>query len=125
MDIGIIVTGFIGLVSTGFSWFLARKKYNAEVQSSEIDNLKKALEFYDKIVKDTDQKLKEYIHITKENRTIMYNLQNIMYELLNEVCVDNSCVLRKRYPKEQFDKIMKSISTSNNINVATVKYNKK
>ena len=65
IDVGILITGGIGLVSTVVSgwasWFFARKKYNAEVDSNEIENLKKSLEFYESIVKDNNKKLQFYI----------------------------------------------------------------
>ena len=65
IDIGIIITGSIGIVTTivsGWtSWFFARKKYYTEVDSNEIENLKESLKFYENIVKDNNQKLQFYI----------------------------------------------------------------
>lgn len=46
----IIITSLIGLFTTivsGISsWLLAKRKYNAEVDHSIIDNMKESLEFY-------------------------------------------------------------------------------
>lgn len=43
-----------------FTWLFARKKYNAEVNSDVIDNLSKALEFYQKISDDNTERLNKY-----------------------------------------------------------------
>ena len=60
IDVGILITGGIGLlttiVSSWASYFFARKKYNTEVDSNEIENLKKSLEFYEEIVRDNNKK---------------------------------------------------------------------
>ena len=67
IDVGILITGAAGLVTTVVSgwtsWFFARKKYNTEVDSNEIENLKKSLEFYESIVKDNNKKLQFYIDL--------------------------------------------------------------
>ena len=43
-----------------FTWHFARKKSNAEVNSDVIDNLSKALEFYQKISDDNTERLNKY-----------------------------------------------------------------
>ena len=50
IDIGILITGGKGIVTTvasGFtSWFFTRKKYNSEVDNNVIQNMKESLDFY-------------------------------------------------------------------------------
>lgn len=49
IDLGILITGGIGLITTivsGWaSWFFARKKYDSEVDSNLINNMKESLDF--------------------------------------------------------------------------------
>ena len=122
IDIGIIITGSIGIVTTivsGWaSWFFARKKYYTEVDSNEIENLKKSLEFYENIVKDNNQKLQFYINLAEENRVEVYRLKGIIHRLLNNSCLDNTCIKRQFYTEDQIKDILGEAipHTKNNIN---------
>lgn len=110
IDVGILITGGIGLVTTivsGWtSWFFARKKYNAEVDSNEIENLKKSLEFYESIVKDNNKKLQFYIDLAENNRIEVYRLKGVIHRLLNNSCLDNECIKRMFYTEEQIRNIL-------------------
>lgn len=110
IDIGIIITGGIGIVTTivsgWVSWFFARKKYYTEVDSNEIENLKKSLEFYENIVKDNNQKLQFYINLAEENRVEVYRLKGIIHRLLNNSCLDNTCIKRQFYTEDQIKDIL-------------------
>ena len=110
IDIGIIITGSIGIVTTivsGWaSWFFARKKYYTEVDSNEIENLKKSLEFYENIVRDNNQKLQFYINLAEENRVEVYRLKGIIHRLLNNSCLDNTCIKRQFYTEAQIKDIL-------------------
>lgn len=110
MDIGILITGAVGLVTTVVSswasWFFARKKYNTEVDSNEIENLKKSLEFYESIVKDNNKKLQFYIDLAEDNRIEVYRLKGVIHRLLNNSCLDANCLNRKFYTEEQIRDIL-------------------
>lgn len=110
IDVGILITGGIGLVTTVVSgwtsWFFARKKYNTEVDSNEIENLKKSLEFYESIVKDNNKKLQFYIDLAENNRIEVYRLKGVIHRLLNNSCLDNGCIKRKFYTEEQIREIL-------------------
>ena len=110
IDVGILITGGIGLITTivsGWtSWFFARKKYNTEVDSNEIENLKKSLEFYESIVKDNNKKLQFYIDLAEDNRIEVYRLKGVIHRLLNNSCLDNGCIKRKFYTDEQIREIL-------------------
>ena len=110
IDVGILITGGVGLVTTivsGWtSWFFARKKYNTEVDSNEIENLKKSLEFYESIVKDNNKKLQFYIGLAEDNRIEVYRLKGVIHRLLNNSCLDNDCIKRKFYTDEQIREIL-------------------
>lgn len=110
IDVGVLITGAVGLVTTVVSgwtsWFFARKKYNTEVDSNEIENLKKSLEFYENIVKDNNKKLQFYIDLAENNRIEVYRLKGVIHRLLNNSCLDNGCIKRKFYTEEQIREIL-------------------
>lgn len=114
IDLGILITGGIGLVTTivsGWtSWFFARRKYNTEVDSNEIENLKKSLEFYESIVKDNNEKLQFYINLAENNRIEVYRLKGVIHRLLNNSCLDNGCIKRKFYTEEQIREILGEVA---------------
>lgn len=114
IDTGILITGGIGMVTTivsGWtSWFFARRKYNTEVDSNEIENLKKSLEFYESIVKDNNKKLQFYIDLAENNRVEVYRLKGVIHRLLNNSCLDNGCIKRKFYTEEQIRDILGEIT---------------
>lgn len=109
----IIITGVVGLFTTICSsivtWLLAKRKYNSEVDSNEIDNLKKSLEFYEEIVKDNNRKLQFYIKLAEDNRVEVYRLKGVIHRLLNNSCLDNGCVKRKFYTEQQIREILGEI----------------
>ena len=114
IDVGILITGGIGLVTTVVSgwtsWFFARKKYNTEVDSNEIENLKKSLEFYESIVKDNNKKLQFYVDLAEGNRIEVYRLKGVIHRLLNNSCLDNGCIKRKFYTEEQIREILGEVA---------------
>ena len=69
IDGGIIITGIVGLSTTIISslvtWLFSRKKYNAEVNHDEIDNMKESLKFY-KELSESNQKILSEILVKSE-----------------------------------------------------------
>lgn len=110
VNLGILITGGVGMVTTFMSgwvsWFFARRKYNSEVDSNEIENLKKSLEFYEDIVRDNNKKLQFYIDLAENNRIEVYRLKGVIHRLLNNSCLDNGCIKRKFYTEEQIKDIL-------------------
>lgn len=119
IDVGILITGAVGLMTTivsGWtSWFFARKKYNTEVDSNEIENLKKSLEFYEDIVRDNNRKLTFYIDLAENNRVEVYRLKGVIHKLLNNSCLDNGCVKRQFYTEDQIRDILGEIASQNKV----------
>ena len=54
--VGYLVTAFAG---TFFGWLFGRKKYNAEVESTKVQNFDAAIEAYKKMYEDMISDLKE------------------------------------------------------------------
>lgn len=119
IDVGILITGAVGLMTTivsGWtSWFFARKKYDTEVDSNEIENLKKSLEFYEDIVRDNNKKLAFYIDLAENNRVEVYRLKGVIHRLLNNSCLDNGCIKRQFYTEEQIRDILGEIAPQNKV----------
>lgn len=69
-NIDVLATGLIGLfttiVSGWTSWLFARKKYNSEVDSQVITNMKESLEFYKQLSDDNKERLDQVLTQNKE-----------------------------------------------------------
>ena len=100
IDFGILITGGIGLITTivsGWtSWFFARKKYNSEVDSNLINNMKESLAFYEKLSTDNRERLEEVLKRNAELEQEVRELRKQMFNLMNSICIDLTCQLRKR-----------------------------
>ena len=114
IDTGIIITGCVGVITTMVSswatWFFSRKKYNSEVNTNEIENLKSSLEFYEKIVKENTKQLELYIELVENYRVEVYTLKGVINRLLNNSCLDNRCLAREYYTEEQIRDILDGIT---------------
>lgn len=103
LDIQVIVTGIVGLITTvtsGFvSWLFAKKKYNAEVDSNVIENMKQSLEFYTKLSDDNKARLDEALKRNEALEEEIRELRRQMFELMNNICYDMTCELRSKQPK--------------------------
>ena len=99
IDLGIIITGGIGalttIVSGWASWFYTRRKYNSEVDSNVIHNMKSSLDFYEQLTTDTNNRLKEILQKNKELETQVNNLRNQLFNLMSSICTDLTCQLRQ------------------------------
>ena len=110
LNTDVLITGIIGMVSTistgWVSWFFARRKYNTEVEANEIENLKKSLDFYEKIIKDNNSKLQLYIEMTDKNNKEVYRLKSIVYKILNKSCLNSACIKRQFYTDQEIVDIL-------------------
>ena len=100
IDFGILITGGIGLITTivssWASWFFARKKYNSEVDSNLINNMKESLDFYEKLSTDNRERLEEVLKRNAELEQEVGELRKQMFNLMSSICTDLTCQLRKR-----------------------------
>ena len=125
IDNGILVTGFIGLISTivgsWSSYFFTRKKYNSEVDLNLIDKMQKSLEFYMQLSEDNKHILEETLNkvnkleerndiLEKENR----ELRNQMLTFMSQVCTELSCSARKNYIEKK-SKTSKKVESKVNV----------
>lgn len=100
IDISVVITGIVGLITTivsGWtSWFFTRKKYNTEVDSGIIKNMKDSLEFYKTLSNDNKARLEEVLKRNEALENEVSELRNQMFTLMGSICVDLQCQLRKR-----------------------------
>lgn len=72
MNIEVIATGIVGLFTTVISgwtsWVFARKKYNSEVDSQVIANMKESLDFYKQLSDDNKERLDQ---VLTQNKAIL------------------------------------------------------
>lgn len=100
MDISILITGGVGLLTTIISswttWFFARRKYNSEVDSNLINNMKESLNFYEKLSTDNRERLEEVLKRNAELEQEVRELRKQLFNLMSSICTDLTCQLRKR-----------------------------
>lgn len=107
-----ILIAVIGVVSTTagswLSWFLARKKYNSEVDNNVISNMEASLEFYQKLSTDNKERLDSALQENKELRVEITSLQedninlrkeiedlkSAVIQLTTQICTDLTCQFR-------------------------------
>ena len=100
IDLGILITGGVGIITTVISgwtsWFFARRKYNSEVDNNLIENRQQSLEFYKKLSDDNKNRLDEVLKRNAELEQEIRDLRKQMFSLMNSICTDLTCQLRKR-----------------------------
>lgn len=100
IDLGILITGGVGIIATVISgwtsWFFARRKYNSEVDNNLIENMQQSLEFYKKLSDDNKNRLDEVLRRNAELEQEIKDLRKQMFSLMNSICTDLTCQLRKR-----------------------------
>lgn len=100
VDLGILITGGVGIITTVISgwtsWFFARRKYNSEVDNNLIENMQQSLEFYKKLSDDNKNRLDEVLKRNAELEQEIEDLRKQMFSLMNSICTDLTCQLRKR-----------------------------
>lgn len=99
IDLGILITGGVGIITTVISgwtsWFFARRKYNSEVDNNLIENMQQSLEFYKKLSDDNKDRLDEVLKRNAELEQEVKDLRKQMFSLMNSLCTDLTCQLRK------------------------------
>lgn len=100
IDLGILIAGGVGIITTVISgwtsWFFARRKYNSEVDNNLIENMQQSLEFYKKLSDDNKNRLDEVLKRNAELEQEIKDLRKQMFSLMNSICTDLTCQLRKR-----------------------------
>lgn len=85
---GIIISSLCGIVTTTIgsivAWFLSKRKYISEVESTNIENMKKSLDFYIQLANDTNARLAEEIKEHNEEVKALKQENNTLKQALKE-----------------------------------------
>ena len=94
----ILITGLVGLISsilTGWaSWFITRKKYNAEVDQTLVQNMKSSLDFYKQLSDDNRDRLQEVLKRNDELEQEVKKLRDQVFIIMNQICLNSQCQVR-------------------------------
>lgn len=111
MDLGVLITASTGVITTFcsgfFTWIFSRKKYNAEVDTTTIDNLKATMDIYQEIVKDLGKKLDIYGRIIDRNRGELIKIKNVMIKMIGKICTIETCKNRCPYSEHEMEDLLK------------------
>lgn len=84
MNTEVVITALVGVLSSLGGWFAARRKNLADVQSSELDNVEKAVKFYREQLEFTAGEWKKAIAELHDLQTKFQELANENRELITE-----------------------------------------
>lgn len=111
MDLGVFITAAIGIITTFSSSLITRiftkKKYNAEVDSSTLENIKASLEVYQNMVKDLGRKLDIYGKIIDKNKGDLLRLKNVVIKMMGKICTVESCKSRCPYTDTEIEDLLR------------------
>lgn len=91
-------------IAGGFSgWLFTRKKYNTEVDSNEINNLKDSITIYHTIIEDEKQRIDDltkrcdrYEEKITELEDSNKQFRDRYLSIIETICIDFTCTQRKR-----------------------------
>ena len=110
----ILITGLVGLISsilTGWaSWFITRKKYNAEVDQTLVQNMKSSLDFYKQLSDDNRDRLQEVLKRNDELEQEVKKLRDQVFIIMNQICLNSQCQIRVKNAPLHGDKQTNNIS---------------
>lgn len=111
MDLGVLITAGIGIVTTFcsalFTFLFTRRKYNAEVDSTQIANMKESLDIYQDMVKDLGRKLDLYSKIVDKNKSEVIRLKSVVIKMIGKICTIESCKNRCPYSDSELDDLFR------------------
>lgn len=111
MDLGVLITAGIGIVTTFcsalFTFLFTRRKYNAEVDSTQIANMKASLDIYQDMVKDLGKKLDLYSKIVDKNKSEVIRLKSVVIKMIGKICTIESCKNRCPYSDSELDDLFR------------------
>ena len=73
------------ILSNVVTWFLAKKKYNSEVDTTLISNMQDSLEFYMKLSDDNKTRLDETLKRNESLEKEVYQLRDQVFKLMNSM----------------------------------------
>lgn len=98
----LIITNIVAPIITGtITWLQAKKKYNVEVDSNLINNMKESLDFYKQVCDDQKERVQDLIKRNDESLQRQQKLEEEVADLrkqlntvLLSICTDLTCKRR-------------------------------
>lgn len=98
----LIITNIVAPIITGtVTWLQAKKKYNVEVDSNLINNMKESLDFYKQVCDDQKDRVQDLIKRNDESLHRQQKLEEEVADLrkqlntvLLSICTDLTCKRR-------------------------------
>lgn len=88
----LLITNIVAPIITGsVTWMQAKKKYNVEIDSNIINNMKESLNFYKQLSDDNKERLKE---VLEKNDYLEKDIMELRKQVLNltmHICLDLTC----------------------------------
>ena len=98
INLDVIITALIGIMTSGatswITWFLTKKKYNAEVDGALLDNMKESLNFYKELSEDNKRRLEDVLDRNKQLEKEVSDLRRQVTAMLSTICTDLTCIHR-------------------------------
>lgn len=98
-----IVSLLVTIVTNVVTWLLTRKKYNAEVDFTLLENMQKSLDFYKQLSDDNSKRLEEVLQrnekLEQKNEDLekeIRELRNQIFSIMQNICYNLSCNYRDR-----------------------------
>lgn len=92
------ITALIGTLSTIISAYIShivtKRKYNAEVDNTQIHNMSDALTFYKDLCDDNRERLNVLSLTIKDQESEIKQIKLDMIKLRNQICITPNCKLR-------------------------------
>lgn len=108
---GVVLTAIIGVVtsfcSSLITWIFTKRKYNAEVDTVNLSNIKSAIEIYKAMVLDLGKKLDVYGKIIDKNKADLIRVKNVVVRMMGKICTVESCKNRCPYSSEETEALLK------------------
>lgn len=103
-EIVIMIVSFIVTIITNIvTWLLTRRKYNAEVDFTLLENMQKSLDFYKQLSDDNSKRLEEVLQrnerLEQKNEDLekeIRELRNQIFSIMQNICYNLSCNYRDR-----------------------------
>jgi hypothetical protein len=94
-------------ISSGFTFFFTKKKYNSEVASTELDNIQKRVDIYANLLEDCKKQIEDLTESNTEIRTSQLKMQKTIDKLATHVCIVRGCSLREYLSDEDINSLIK------------------
>ena len=91
-----LITAAGGIITTIVAWFLAKRKYAAEVDHTYLENLQEGLRTYDSIINHNKAEIEFILKDNEDLRKEVSDLRKPVLDLTLNICMDLTCARRVR-----------------------------